>query len=164
MGFKRIFFSGRILKKEIEGRLGYIRRRSGHYPVPTVDIIIEIEDKKVILIKRKNPPYGWAIPGGFVDRGESLEQAAVREAKEETSLEISNLRQFHTYSALDRDPRFHTISTVFTAKAGGRPKAEDDAIEIGVFGETELPDEIAFDHREILADYFSAKYRKSLRY
>ena len=161
MNFKRIFFSGRILKRGIEGRLGYIRRKFGRYPIPTVDIIIEIEDSKVILIKRKNPPYGWAIPGGFVDWGESLEQAAAREAKEETSLEVSNLRQFHTYSAPDRDPRFHTISTVFTAKAGGQPKAEDDAIEIGAFGEKELPDEIAFDHREILADYFSAKLSKS---
>ena len=75
-------------------------------------------------------------------------------------MEISNLRQFHTYSAPLRDQRFHTISTVFTAKAGGRPKAEDDAIAIGVFGEKELPDEIAFDHREILADYFSAKYKQ----
>ena len=159
MNFKRIFFSGRILKRVIKGRSGYIRRKSGCCPIPTVDIIIEIENSKVILIKRKNPPYGWAIPGGFVDRGESLEQAAAREAKEETSLEVSNLRQFHTYSAPDRDPRFHTISTVFTAKASGQPKAEDDAIEIGIFGEKELPDEIAFDHREILADYFSAKHK-----
>ena len=141
--------------------MGYVRRKSGCYPIPTVDIIIEIENSKVILIKRKNPPYGWAIPGGFVDRGESLEEAAAREAREETSLEVGNLRQLHTYSAPDRDPRFHTITTVFTANASGRPKAEDDAIEIGVFGEKELPDNIVFDHRKILADYFSAKLSKS---
>ncbi|MFH2069451.1 MAG: NUDIX hydrolase [Candidatus Omnitrophota bacterium] len=155
MDFKRIFFSWQIFKRTAAGRLGYIRRKLGHYPVPTVDIIIETDDGRVILIKRKNPPYGWAIPGGFVEWGESLEEAAAREAKEETSLEVSNLHQFHTYGAPFRDRRFHTISTVFTAKAGGRPKAEDDAIEIGVFGEKDLPDEIAFDHREILADYFS---------
>jgi ADP-ribose pyrophosphatase YjhB (NUDIX family) len=134
----------------------------GHYPIPTVDIIIKTEDGKVVLIKRKNPPYGWALPGGFVEWGESLEQAAVREAKEETSLEISGLRQFHTYSVPDRDPRFHTISTVFTAKAGGKMKAEDDAVEIGVFGQKELPDEIAFDHRKILTDYFSTKNKELL--
>lgn len=157
MDFKRASFFGKIFKRALEGRLGYIRRKLGRYPVPTVDIIIEIENGKVILIKRKNQPHGWAIPGGFVDRGESLEEAAAREAKEETSLEISDLHQFHTYSAPARDPRFHTISTVFTAKASGRPKADDDAVKIGIFGEEELPDEIAFDHRKILADYFSAR-------
>ena len=100
-------------------------------PVPTVDIIIEIqrEDGKegIVLIKRKNPPHGWAIPGGFVDYGESLEEAAVREAKEETSLDVQLKKQLHTYSDPDRDPRQHTISTVFVASARGRPKAEDDA-------------------------------------
>src|SRR3989304_1636029 len=86
-------------------------------PFPTVDIIIEIEGKGIVLIRRKNPPYGWAIPGGFVDYGESIENAAVREALEETSLKVELLRQFHVYSSPDRDPRFHTISTVFTARA-----------------------------------------------
>ena len=158
MNFKRIFLFDRILRRKIEGRLGYIRRKSGHYPIPTVDIIIETDDGRVILIKRKNPPHGWAIPGGFVDWGESLEEAAAREAKEETGLEVGNLRQFHTYSAPDRDPRFHTISTVFMAKADGRPEADDDAVEVGVFGESDLPGNIVFDHRKILADYFSAKF------
>jgi ADP-ribose pyrophosphatase YjhB (NUDIX family) len=128
-------------------------------PIPTVDIIIEIESKGIILIKRKNPPYGWAIPGGFVDYGESLEEAAVREAKEETSLDVKLIRQFHTYSDPDRDPRHHTITTVYIAKAQGIPQAKDDATEIGTFSERNLPDEIAFDHREILHDYFSKKYR-----
>ncbi|MEW6377408.1 MAG: NUDIX hydrolase [Thermodesulfobacteriota bacterium] len=123
-------------------------------PIPTVDIIIEIESKGIVLIKRKNPPYGWAIPGGFVDYGESLEEAALREAKEETNLDVELLKQFHTYSDPNRDPRHHSISTIYIAKAKGIPKAKDDALEIGIFNESNLPDEIAFDHRFILKDYF----------
>ena len=123
-------------------------------PIPTVDIIIEIESKGIILIKRKNPPFGWAIPGGFVDYGESLEEAAIRETKEETNLEVKLIRQFHTYSDPKRDPRHHSISTVYIAKGKGIPKAKDDAVEIGVFTQSNLPDEIAFDHRSILHDYF----------
>jgi len=123
-------------------------------PIPTVDIIIEIESKGIVLIKRKNPPYGWAIPGGFVDYGESLEQAAVREAKEETNLDVKLIRQFHAYSDPIRDPRHHSISTVYVAKAKGLPKAKDDAIDIGIFTESNLPEKIAFDHRSILKDYF----------
>jgi len=123
-------------------------------PIPTVDIIIEVEDGGVVLVKRKNPPSGWAIPGGFVDYGESLEQAAIREGKEETNLEVKLIRQFHTYSNPDRDPRHHSISTVYIGKAKGKPEAKDDAIEIGIFTESDLPEEIAFDHRAILEDYF----------
>ena len=123
-------------------------------PIPTVDIIIEIESKGIVLIKRKNPPYGWAIPGGFVDYGETLEEAAIREAKEETNLDVKLIRQFHTYSDPKRDPRHHSISTVYITKAKGIPKAKDDALEIGVFTESNLPDEMAFDHRSILSDYF----------
>lgn len=119
----------------------------------TVDIIIEIEDG-VVLIKRKNPPYGWAIPGGFVDYGESLESAAEREAREETGLDIENLHQFHTYSEPGRDPRGHTISTVFIAKGKGIPRASDDAIDIGIFTKENLPEDIAFDHKKILENYF----------
>jgi ADP-ribose pyrophosphatase YjhB (NUDIX family) len=128
-------------------------------PIPTVDIIIEIKSKGIVLIKRKNPPYGWAIPGGFVDYGESLEEAAVREAKEETNLDVKLIKQFHTYSDPIRDPRHHSISTGYIAKAEGIPEAEDDAMEIGIFTESNLPEEIAFDHRSILKDYF-----KSLHY
>jgi len=127
-------------------------------PIPTVDIIIEIESKGIILIKRKNPPYGWAIPGGFVDYGESLEKAAVREAKEESNLDVKLIRQFHTYSNPKRDPRHHSISTVFIAKAKETPQAKDDAVEIGIFNELNLPDEISFDHRLILNDYFKKVY------
>ena len=126
-------------------------------PIPTVDIIIEIESKGIVLIKRKNPPFGWALPGGFVDYGESLEEGAVREAKEETDLDVKLTQQFHTYSNPNRDPRHHSISTVYIAKAKGVPQAKDDAIEIGVFNESNLPAEIAFDHRSILNDYFISK-------
>lgn len=136
-----------------EAYLVNLSKKTFRNPIPTVDIIIEME-KGVILIKRKNPPYGWAIPGGFVDYGESLEDAAVREAKEETNIEVIDLKQFHTYSKPGRDPRFHTISTVFTAKGKGMPKAADDAVEIGMYDRQNLPDEIAFDHREILLEYF----------
>ena len=133
-------------------------------PVPTVDIIIEVnrEDGRegIILIKRKNPPYGWAIPGGFVDYGESLEKAAVREAREETSLDVQLVRQFYTYSDPDRDPRHHTISTVYIAKASGSPKAKDDAKEIGVLTEEEINFPLAFDHERILNDYFAYKRKK----
>ncbi len=125
-------------------------------PIPTVDIIIEYEGEGIVLIKRKNPPYGWAIPGGFVDYGESLEEAAIREAKEETCLEVEFIRQFHTYSDPGRDPRHHTISTVYIGKGKGILEAKDDALEIGIFNRSNLPDPIAFDHRQILEDYFSA--------
>ncbi len=127
-------------------------------PIPTVDIIIEVAPEGIILIKRKNPPYGWAIPGGFVDYGESLEEAALREAKEETQLDVALERQFHTYSDPNRDPRHHSISTVYIAKGKGTAKAQDDAAEIGIFNETNLPPEIAFDHRSIISDYFQSKY------
>ncbi|UCG93170.1 MAG: NUDIX hydrolase [candidate division WOR-3 bacterium] len=126
-------------------------------PIPTVDIIIEIRDG-IVLIKRKNPPYGWAIPGGFIDYGESAESAAKREAKEETGLDIEDLRQFHAYSDPNRDSRHHTLSVVFTAKARGKPRACDDAAEIGVFTKDSLPETLAFDHAQILHDYFNKKY------
>ncbi|MEK7238155.1 MAG: NUDIX hydrolase [Nitrospirota bacterium] len=126
-------------------------------PFCTVDAIIETEGG-IILIKRKNPPFGWAIPGGFVDYGESLEDAVRREAKEETGLDIKLIRQFHTYSEPKRDPRHHTVSTIFIAAAAGKPKAGDDAGEVGIFNKDNLPEDIAFDHRQILEDYFNGKY------
>lgn len=124
-------------------------------PTPTVDIIIEIGDD-IVLIERKNPPLGWALPGGFVDYGESYENAALREAEEETGLTVNNLRQFRTYSDPDRDPRQHTASTVFIANASGRPRGGDDAARAELFGERNLPD-LAFDHGRILSDYFAMK-------
>lgn len=111
-----------------------------------------------MLIKRKNEPHGWAIPGGFVDYGESLETAACREAKEETSLDVKLLRQFHTYSDPERDKRMHTITTVYVAEAQGEAQAGDDAAEYGVFTPSNLPNPIVFDHKRILADYFNQVY------
>ena len=126
-------------------------------PLPTVDIIIEHEDKGVILIKRAKEPYGWALPGGFVDYGESLEDAARREAQEEISLDVKLVGQLGAYSAPDRDPRHHTITVVFMAEAEGDPRAADDAREVGVFSEGNLPSPLAFDHDKILEDYFARK-------
>jgi ADP-ribose pyrophosphatase YjhB (NUDIX family) len=126
-------------------------------PIPTVDIIIEIKGQ-IVLIKRKNPPRGWAIPGGFIDYGESAEAAAEREAKEETGLEVRNIKQFHTYSDPSRDPRHHTVSVVFVAQASGQPEADDDAADLALFDQKTLPELIAFDHRQILDDYFKRKY------
>ncbi len=125
-------------------------------PLLTVDTIIETGGG-IVLIERVNPPYGWALPGGFVDYGESLETAAVREAKEETSLDVELLEQFHTYSDPDRDPRHHTVTTVYIARAEGTPVAADDARNAGVFTRDTLPSPIVFDHGKILKDYFESK-------
>lgn len=124
-------------------------------PFPTVDIIIEVEGG-IVLIQRKNFPYGWALPGGFVDYGESLEEAAIREAKEETSLDVELVSQLGAYSDPDRDPRQHNISVVFVARnrGKGKPAASDDALEVGIFDVDSLPEEMAFDHSKILEDYF----------
>jgi 8-oxo-dGTP diphosphatase len=126
-------------------------------PTPTVDIIIEIPDTGLVLIQRAKPPLGWALPGGYVDYGESLEEAARREAREETSLEVLLLGQFHTYSDPQRDPRQHNISTVFVAQGHGTPKAADDARSLRIFAPGELPKALAFDHGQILADYLKVR-------
>ena len=127
-------------------------------PLPAVDLIIEIEGQGLVLIERLNPPPGWALPGGFVEVGESLEQAAIREAKEETCLDVELLGQFHTYSDPNRDPRMHCISTVFMARATGTPKAEDDAKSVAIYPKDQLPDVLAFDHRQILKDYLNSHW------
>ncbi|HEY1405884.1 MAG TPA: NUDIX hydrolase [Spirochaetota bacterium] len=130
-------------------------------PVPTVDIIIKVNDgngEKIVLIKRKNPPFGWALPGGFVDYGETLENAAQREAKEETNLDVRLIRQFHAYSDPARDKRQHTISVVFIAEAEGVPVGMDDAVEASLFSLNALPTPIAFDHETIIQDYIGKKY------
>lgn len=129
-------------------------------PVPTVDIIIELGDRPnrpIILIERQNPPLGWAIPGGFVDYGESVETAAVREAQEEIGLEVELIEQFQVYSNPNRDPRQHTISIVFLATATGEPQAGDDAKNLGIFESWRIPTNLCFDHDQILQDYW--RYR-----
>ena len=121
-------------------------------PFPTVDIIIRV-GSQVVLIERKNAPHGWALPGGFVDYGESLEQAAAREAVEETGLALENLRQFRAYSDPNRDPRQHNISFVFTAAGRGTLRGGDDAARARLFPLDALPAPLCFDHEQILADY-----------
>lgn len=133
------------------------RLRRYRNPTPTVDIIIEYEDQGLVLIERGKPPWGWALPGGFVDYGESLETAARREAKEETGLEVELLGQFHTYSDPRRDPRQHNITTVYVARASGQPRSGDDARNLAVFPPENLPEVMAFDHAQILADYLKVR-------
>ncbi len=121
-------------------------------PAPTVDAVILLPGDRVVLVRRRNPPHGWAIPGGFVDDGEPLAVAAAREAEEETGLSVTLLEQFHSYSDPARDPRRHTISTVFLARAEGEPRGGDDAAEARAFAWDALPSPIVFDHREVLGD------------
>jgi len=130
-------------------------------PVPTVDILIELldrPDRPIVLIERRNPPLGWAIPGGFVDYGESVETAARREAKEETGLDITLVEQFYVYSDPQRDPRQHTLSVVFIATAIGEPIAQDDALRVGIFAPWNLPQSLCFDHDRVLVDYLQYRY------
>jgi 8-oxo-dGTP diphosphatase len=131
-------------------------------PLLAADIIIELVDRPgrpIVLIERRNPPPGWAIPGGFVDVGESIEQAAVREAREETALEITLTALLGVYSDPKRDARGHTASVVYVALAQGTPRAQDDAAAVGVFSPERLPANLAFDHQRILADYLA--YRQT---
>jgi O-acetyl-ADP-ribose deacetylase (regulator of RNase III)/ADP-ribose pyrophosphatase YjhB (NUDIX family) len=147
----------KTFEKHVYGYLRHMLEDLGWGPYVTTDIIIEVPEG-VILIERSNPPFGWAIPGGFVDQGESLETAARREAKEETALDLEDLRQFHTYSDPSRDPRFHTVTTVFTAKGVGKPRAGDDAkgLKVVPFGELGKV-QYAFDHNKVIEDYLKAK-------
>ncbi|MDD5044396.1 MAG: macro domain-containing protein [Candidatus Omnitrophica bacterium] len=146
-----------VFNKGVLSYLEYIVHKLQNGPFTTVDAVIEIDDG-IILIERSNPPFGWALPGGFVDYGESLEDAVRREAKEETDVELEDLRQFHTYSDPKRDPRFHTIGTVFTARAKGRPKAGDDAASFKIVKFDDLLKlDYAFDHKKIIADYLKIK-------
>lgn len=145
-----------IFKKNVINYLMYMNKKISQGPFLTVDGIIEYK-QGIIMIERSNPPLGWALPGGFVDYKESVEEAVVREIKEETSLDFINFRQFKVYSKPDRDPRFHTISVVFIGQGQGTLKADSDAKEIGIFKLDDLPEKIVFDHRKIIDDYTKTK-------
>ena len=131
-------------------------------PPVAADVVIELVDRPgrpVVLVKRRNPPPGWALPGGFVDVGETVEAAAVREAREETGLEIGELSLLGVYSDPDRDPRGHTVSVVFSAVARGEPRGGDDAVEARAFAVGEWP-ALAFDHARILGDWMERRKRR----
>ncbi len=131
-------------------------------PALTVDVVIELVDRPgrpVVLVRRRNPPHGWALPGGFVDIGETLEAAAVREAREETGLAVELDGLLGCYSDPDRDPRGHTVSAVFTGRARGRPQAADDAREIAIVDPAAIDRPLAFDHAGIIRDYREARRR-----
>ncbi len=130
-------------------------------PAPTVDLIIELlhqPHRPIVLIERHNPPLGWALPGGFVDYGESVETAALREAKEETDLTVTLIQQFAVYSDPHRDPRKHTLSVTFLATATTDPTAGDDAKSIKIFEPWDIPTNLCFDHDRILRDYLQYRY------
>lgn len=163
-GLKEIIFCLRdkeakeIFDKNVFGYIDYMITKQQRGPFVAVDAIIEI-DGGIVIIERSNPPFGWALPGGFVDNYESLEDAVRREMKEETDLELTDLKQFHAYSKPGRDPRFHTIGMVFTAKGKGKPKAGDDAADLKVIKLTDVGKiNFAFDHKNIIEDFL--KYKK----
>ncbi len=144
-------------RKTIIGYVRHFHDDLGWGPYITVDIIIEVGGG-IILIERSNPPYGWALPGGFLDYGETLEAAAAREAKEETAMDLVGLRQFHAYSDPKRDARFHSVSIVFAAQGKGSPQAGDDAKGLKVVKYADLDKmDLAFDHKKIIKDYFARK-------
>jgi len=146
------------LRKVVEGYVRHFIEVLAWGPLVTVDAIIEVPDRSIVLVERSSPPFGLALPGGFVEYGESLEEAVRREAAEETGLELSDLRQFRTYSDPSRDPRFHTVSTVFAAKAAGSPRAGDDAAAVRVVKPAEVSGlAFAFDHGKVLADWLAQR-------
>ena len=125
-------------------------------PIIAADALIELVDRPgnpIVLIKRENPPYGWAIPGGFVDVGESVPDAAVREAKEETCLDVELVCLLGCYSDPSRDPRGHTVTMIYVARASGDPVAADDAADVAVFDPVNVDVDLAFDHEKVIADY-----------
>jgi 8-oxo-dGTP diphosphatase len=129
-------------------------------PRLTCDVVIELDgaSRRIVLVRRRHPPLGWALPGGFVEVGETLEQAAVREAREETGLEVRLVRQFHAYSDPARDARGHTVSMVFIGRAAGTPRGGDDAAEACAFPIDALPAPLVFDHAAIIEDYLAGRY------
>jgi 8-oxo-dGTP diphosphatase len=128
-------------------------------PTPTADVIIEVPSGGIVLIERRYPPPGWALPGGFIEVGETAAQAAAREAREETGLDVTLLELFNVYSDPARDPRGHTLTVVFIGRAIGEPCGGDDAARAAAFSADALPVPLAFDHAQVLADYFA--YRRT---
>ena len=145
----------KIFKKNVLGYIEHLIEKTNQGPYLTVDGIVEYK-KGIVLIERLNPPFGWALPGGFVDYGESVEESVKREVKEETNLDFLNFKQFQVYSNPGRDPRFHTASVVFIGKGKGNLDASSDAKEAYVFSLDALPERIAFDHRQIIEDYIKS--------
>ena len=162
---KRIVFSFKAKSAYLEFKesflsyYGYQSRKLAQIPIPTVDAIILTGENRVLFVERENPPYGLALPGGFLEYGESLEDCIRREVREETSLRVVKLKQFHTYSASDRDPRFHTVTTVFMVETEGLPRAGSDAKAIKQFLLDRLPskEDFAFDHWRILQDWLKIR-------
>lgn len=130
-------------------------------PVPTVDVLVYLPWKGIVLVERANEPHGWALPGGFVDEGESVEHAAIREAREEIGLDVELTGLLGVYSRPDRDPRRHTLSVVFTAlpRTPAEPRGGDDARSAAWFPLDSLPDPMVFDHAEIVRDFADALAR-----
>lgn len=163
---KKIFFvlnsqeTYKIFEKNVVDYLNYLDKKIKEGPFITVDGIVRYEEG-IVLIERSNPPLGWALPGGFVDYGESVEEAVLREIKEETSLDFVKVRQFKVYSRKERDPRFHTISVVFTGEGKGKPKADSDAKGLKVFSLKNLPPDIVFDHKEVISDYIQSNLQNN---
>jgi len=156
---KEGYSTTKLIKKivEMSKELGVDKMKLGT-PFVAVDAIIQIFEgdhfKGIVLIERKYPPYGYALPGGFVDYGESVEHAVVREAREETGLDVRNVRQFRVYSDPSRDPRRHTLSVVFTCEAEGIPVGKDDARRAHIFKLEDIPmEKLAFDHKNIILDF-----------
>jgi len=120
-------------------------------PAPTADVVA-IQEGQVLMILRRNPPEGWALPGGFIEYGETAEHAAERELREETGLSSTSLRLVGVYSDPERDKRYHTLTVVFAAEVSGQLEAGDDALEARWFPLDDLPEQIAFDHRKVIND------------